>query len=184
VLFGDVNPSGKLPISFPASVNDTLARNPEQYPGDHREVPYTEGLDVGYRWFQANWIKPLFPFGFGLSYTEFQYSDLHIVRPAAANSATVTLRVTNAGKRTGAEVVQLYLGFPHISEDDEAARQLKGFTKVALRPGESKLVSIALDSRSFSYWSVVAHDWKVPSGAFHVMVGSSSQDIRLQGLIE
>jgi beta-glucosidase len=184
VLFGDVNPSGKLPISFPASAHDTLARNPEQYPGDHREVHYTEGLEVGYRWFQANALKPLFPFGFGLSYTEFKYSDLKVVHGSASGSSTVTVRVTNTGKRSGAEVVQLYLGFPPIPEGDEAGRQLKGFSKVALEPGESKLVSIALNARSFSYWSVAAHDWKVPSGVFQVMVGSSSEDIRLQGTIE
>jgi beta-glucosidase len=184
VIFGDVNPSGKLPISFPASVNDTLARNPEQYPGDHHQVHYSEGLDVGYRWFQSNHIKPLFPFGFGLSYTDFKYSDLHIEHDAGSHSAAVTLRVTNTGKLAGAEVVELYLGFPPIPEGDEAQRQLKGFQKVMLRPMESKSISIPLDPRSFSYWSINAHDWKIANGNFKVMIGSSSEDIRLEGVID
>jgi beta-glucosidase len=184
VLFGDVNPSGKLPISFPASVNDTLARNPAQYPGDHIEVHYTEGLDVGYRWFQSNGINPLFPFGFGLSYTTFQYADLRVVRGSGSAYATATFRVTNTGKRAGAEVVQVYLGFPPIAEGNEALRQLKGFRKISLQPGESRVVSVPLDERSFSYWSVAAHSWKIPSGTFKVMVGSSSEDIRLQGTME
>lgn len=181
IIFGDVNPSGKLPISFPASVDDTLARNPAQYPGDHKDVRYSEGLDVGYRWFQANHIKPLFPFGFGLSYTYFQYADLKILHDPGSQAATVTLRVTNTGERSGAEVVQLYLGFPSIPEGDEARRQLKGFTKVALHAKESKLVSISLDRRVLSYWSVGEHAWKVPDGTFKIMVGSSSEDIRLEG---
>ncbi len=184
VIFGDVNPSGKLPISFPASVNDTLARNPAQYPGDHIEVHYSEGLDVGYRWYQSEGIKPLFPFGFGLSYTTFEYADLHIVRGVGSAYATATVRITNTGKRTGAEVVQVYLGFPPISEGNEAQRQLKGFRKISLQPGESRLVSIPLDERSFSYWSMATHSWKIPSGTFQVMVGSSSEDIRLQGTME
>ena len=180
VLFGDVNPSGKLHISFPASANDTVARNPAQYPGDRGKVYYTEGLNVGYRWFKTNGVKPLFPFGFGLSYTQFEYSDLHVVRATSSSPARATVRVSNTGKRSGGEVVQLYLGFPHIAEGDEPERQLKGFKKIELQTGESKLVSIELNRRSFSYWSVAAHDWKVPSGTFQVMVGSSSEDIRLQ----
>jgi beta-glucosidase len=115
ILFGDVNPSGKLPLTFPKSVQDTVGRDPAEYPGDGHTVQYSEGLEVGYRWYQLHKAEPLFPFGFGLSYTTFSYSSLTVVAGRAGmHTATVRFRVTNTGKRQGAEVAQVYVGFPRI----------------------------------------------------------------------
>lgn len=180
VLTGKVNPSGKLPITFPRSVEDTLASNPEQYPGVNGEVHYSEGLDVGYRSYAAHHLAPLFPFGFGLSYTEFGFDALKVSKGPGAAGATVSFKVTNTGKRAGAEVAQVYLGFPSIAEGDEPPLQLKGFRKVMLKPGESKMVEVKLDARAFSYWSEKAHAWNVAQGEFHVMVGDSSANTPLQ----
>src|SRR6185437_3578568 len=123
VLFGDSNPSGKLPLTFPRSVNQTLASNPEQYPGVNDEVKYSEGLEVGYRAYAAHKIQPLFPFGFGLSFTQFMMDGLKVSRESG-NSATVSFKVTNTGKRAGAEVAQVYLGYPPIAEGNEPPLQL------------------------------------------------------------
>ena len=179
VLLGDVNPSGKLPLSFPRSVDQTLAANPEQYPGVNGAVHYSEGLDVGYRAYAASNVTPLFPFGFGLSYTQFKFDAL-AVKQQPGNQATVTFTVTNTGQRAGAEVAQLYLGFPPIAEGNEPPLQLKAFRKVALNPGESKTVELKLDPRSFSYWSEKAHAWQVAPGDFQIMVGDSSANTPLK----
>jgi beta-glucosidase len=180
VLFGDVNPSGKLPLTFPKSVKDTVARDPAEYPGNGHTVQYSEGLEVGYRWYQSHQVEPLFPFGFGLSYTRFSYSGLTVVagRPGA-HTATVRFHVTNIGKRQGAEVAQVYVGFPRIEAGEEAPRQLKGFRKIMLAPGESREVVVALDARAFSYWSIKDHDWRVQPGAYSIMAGPSSQEVPL-----
>ena len=183
VLFGDVNPSGKLPLTFPASVKDTLARNPAQYPGEDGTVHYTEGLEVGYRWFQSHRVKPLFPFGFGLSYTTFAYSDLHVSSAPGSSEAEVRFTLRNTGHRKGAEVAEVYIGFPPIEEGNEAPRQLKGFRKVELAPGESKEVVLKLDARAFSYWSVKSHGWQIQPGSYAIMVGSSSESLPLLALI-
>jgi beta-glucosidase len=181
VLFGDMNPSGKLPLSFPRSLKDTLARNPAYYPGDGRTVDYGEGLEVGYRWYQSHKVEPLFPFGFGLSYTTFSYSGLHIVAgQAGAHTEEVQFRITNTGHRAGAEVVQVYVGFPAIPEGDEAPLQLKGFRKIMLAPDESRAVTISLNPRAFSYWSVKGHAWRIQPGTYSVMAGSSSEDLPLK----
>lgn len=180
VLFGKVNPSGKLPLTFPRSVEDTLAANPEQYPGNGVTVRYSEGLDVGYRAYQAHDVTPLFPFGYGLSYTSFQFSDLKLAMQPGRGHAVVSFRVTNTGRRAGAEVAQLYLGFPPIAEGNEPPLQLKGFSKVMLNPGESKTVRLQLGPRAFSFWSVSRHAWQIASGTFHVMVGDSSANTPLQ----
>lgn len=178
VLFGNVNPSGKLPITFPASVEQTLARNPRLYPGNGKTVYYSEGLDVGYRGYQASNQKPLFPFGFGLSYTTFAFHDLKIT-PNGGQTANVTFTVTNTGKRSGAEVAQLYLAFPSIAEGNEPPLQLKGFSKVALAAGASQTVTLTLDAHDFSYWSTRKHAWTVAAGQFGVRVGDSSADLPL-----
>jgi beta-glucosidase len=183
VLFGKVNPSGKLPLTFPKSVDDTLARNPEQYPGNGKTVHYSEGLEVGYRAFQANNIAPLFPFGFGLSYTTFAYSDLTIQPASAKHTVKVEFRITNTGSRAGAEVAQLYVTFPPIREGNEPPKQLKGFKKVMLSPGESKVVVLTLNPRAFSYWSENAHAWKIAPGDFQVQIGGSSADAPLSAAI-
>jgi len=179
VLFGEVNPSGKLPVSFPKSSQDTLARDPELYPGNGKEVHYNEGINVGYRWFQSNGIKPLFPFGYGLSYTTFGYSKPSVTVLPGHKGVTVAFQVQNTGKLAGAEVAQVYLGFPSIEEGNEAPRQLKGFQKVYLEPGTFKTVQITLNPRAFSYWSTAKHDWVIAPGSYKVMIGASSEDIRL-----
>jgi beta-glucosidase len=174
VLTGEVNPSGKLPLSFPRSVEDTLASNPEQYPGVNGVAHYSEGLDVGYRGYTAHKITPLFPFGFGLSYTEFKFDALKVSKQPGADNATVRFTVTNTGERAGAEVAEVYLGFPAIDEGNEPPLQLKAFSKVMLNAGEAKTVEVKLDTRAFSYWSEKTHAWTVAAGEFQVMVGDSS----------
>jgi beta-glucosidase len=179
VLFGKTDPGGRLPLSFPSRAADTLARDPEQYPGSGGEVHYSEGLAVGYRGFQMDRAEPLFPFGFGLSYTTFHYSDLVVERSRATADlkVLVTFRVTNTGARPGFAVPQIYLGYPDITEGNEPPLELKGFQKVTLQPGETKLVHVALDKRAFSYWSVAAGSWKLANGSFKIALGSSSEDI-------
>jgi beta-glucosidase len=184
VLFGDVNPSGRLPVSFPQSAEDTLARNPEQYPGNGKEVNYSEGIHVGYRWFETNGIKPLFPFGYGLSYTTFSYSKASVAALKGQKGVTVTFDVQNTGKVAGAEVAQVYVGFPAIEEGNEPPRQLKGFEKVNLEPGATKTVKVVLNQCAFSYWSVAKHDWVIAPGSYKVMIGASSEDIRLESATE
>lgn len=183
VLTGKVDPSGKLPLTFPASVNDTTARNPEEYPGVNGVVQYSEKLDVGYRGYAANHITPLFPFGFGLTYTQFSFDGLKVSQKPGSDDATISFKVTNTGKVAGAEVAQLYLGFPPIAEGNEPPLQLKGFRKVMLNAGESKTVTLPLDAHSFSYWSKQAHAWKVAPGTFQVMVGDSSANTPLKASI-
>jgi beta-glucosidase len=180
VLFGKVNPSGKLPLTFPRSVEDTLASNPEQYPGVNGVAKYSEGLDVGYRAYTAHQIAPLFPFGFGLSYTQFSFDGLKVNQQSGSANASVSFAVKNTGKVAGAEVAQLYLAFPEIAEGNEPPLQLKGFRKVMLNPGESKTVELKLDARAFSYWSEKAHAWQVAKGEFEVMVGDSSANTPLR----
>jgi beta-glucosidase len=178
LLFGDANPSGKLAITFPANEQQGPATTPDEYPGDGSVVNFSEGLLVGYRWYDAKNQTPLFPFGYGLSYTTFKYSDLKIER-SPGDPATLKVRITNTGTREGAEVVQLYLGDPAAA--GEPPQQLKGFEKVWLKPGESKTVSMTLNRDSLSVWDETAHDWKLVPGTYAVNVGSSSRDIRLKG---
>lgn len=180
VLFGDVNPSGKLPITFPASVQQTFAQNPAYYPGDGHKVRYGESIEVGYRWYQSQNVQPLFPFGFGLSYTTFSFSDLKVVPGSTgSHSAEVHFRITNTGRRAGAEVAQVYVGFPSLAEGNEPPRQLKGFRKITLAPGKSQEIVVPLHAQAFSYWSVKNHTWRVEPGKYKIMVGSSSQDLPL-----
>ena len=187
VLFGDYNPSGKLPITFPKNLSDVPASTPEQYPGVDKVAHYSEGVFVGYRHYDARGIAPLFPFGHGLSYTSFAYKDLKIspsdITLNGNNDPTVSvdLNVSNTGAVAGAEVVQLYLGMPSASDVPQPPKQLKGFQKITLKPREKAHVHLVLDARSFSYWDVKRHDWAVLPGAYKIMVGSSSRDIRLQG---
>jgi beta-glucosidase len=178
LLFGDVNPSGKLAMTFPANERQGPGASFLDYPGDGMTVDYSEGVLVGYRWYDAKNQQPLFPFGFGLSYTTFRYSDLQ-VEQKGGEQVTVTVRVTNAGKREGAEVVQLYLGSPAAAE--EPPKQLKGFAKVWLKPGESKVVTMPMNKDNLSGWDEENHSWRVYPGTYSVMVGSSSRDIRLKG---
>jgi beta-glucosidase len=180
ILFGDVNPSGKLPITFPVSASDVPANTPQQYPGINDEASYSEGVFVGYRHYDEHNITPLFPFGHGLSYTTFAYSHLALSPGADSRRerVTVSVVVTNSGPRPGAEVVQLYVGIPSTNVP-EPPKQLRGFQKVFLHPGQSKRVTFSLDSQALSYWDVNIHNWVVQKGTYKIMVGSSSRDIRV-----
>lgn len=183
VLFGRMNPSGKLPYTFPKRLTDSSAHvgaDPRRYPGVGGKVWYEEGLMVGYRWFDAEKIEPLFPFGHGLSYTRFNYGALRVLEGQGATLATVEVDVTNAGQRRGAEVVQLYV------QDEQASvarppRELKAFAKVDLAPGETKTVSLPLTQRSFAFYSPERRAWVAEKGGFTLSVGSSSRDLRAQG---
>jgi beta-glucosidase len=148
LLFGDASPSGKLPITFPASEADWPPNTPERYPGVDNKVYYSEGLEVGYGWYQANEITPLFPFGFGLSYTTFEIDSFTVDTSSGqpADSLDVQVRVTNTGTREGSEVVQVYVGYP--AELGEPPKQLRAFEKVTLAPGESQAVTLTLDSNT------------------------------------
>jgi beta-glucosidase len=188
VLFGQADPSGHLPVTFPASASETPVSTPQQFPGVNGQVDYSEGIDVGYRWYDQNNVTPLFPFGYGLSYTTFGYSDLRVTplaRVADGNEeqpmAQVTATVTNTGKVAGADVAQLYIGDP--ASAGEPPRQLEGYQRVSLTPGQSQRVSFTLDARDLSYWSDSANKYVVPDGAFTVYVGDSSAvaNLPLQG---
>jgi beta-glucosidase len=189
LLFGDFNPSGKLPITFPRNVEDLPASTPEQYPGVNGVAHYSEGVFVGYRHFDAGSIDPLFPFGHGLSYTSFSYDNLVIDESSACSSENpdhtfcVDLDVTNTGNCAGGEAVQLYVGMPSTDDVPQPPEQLKRFQKVYLSPGETTHVQFVLDARSLSYWDVTGHLWLVAPGTYQIMVGSSSRDVRLWGQI-
>ncbi len=183
VLFGEVNPSGKLPLTFPRSADDTLAKNKDQYPGDGMTVHYSEGLNVGYRADHANGTEPLFPFGFGLSYTTFHFSGLRVAA-SSDGGATVSFLLTNTGKIAGAEVAQIYVDYPAIAEGNEPRGQLREFRKVMLAPGESKAIELKLTSRSFSYWSEQSHAWERVAGKFTFHVGDSSADTPLTATLQ
>jgi beta-glucosidase len=175
VLYGATDPSGHLPVTFPRSLSQVPASTPAQFPGVGGQVQYSEGIDVGYRWYDAQNLTPLFPFGYGLSYTSFAFSGLRVTPSQLAGRGAVvhvTARVTNTGPVTGAEVAQLYLGDPAAA--GEPPRQLKGFQKVTLGPGRSTVVSFTLDGHDLSYWSDSANGWVVPAGGFRVYVGDSS----------
>jgi beta-glucosidase len=183
VLLGHTNPSGKLEETFPLRLEDTPAYL--NFPDDgSARVLFGEGLFTGYRWYDARRIEPLFPFGHGLSYTSFEYSDLR-VDPATArdtDSVTVTLRVRNTGKRAGQEVVQLYVREqrPHLPRPEQ---ELKAFTKVALDPGAEQEVRFQLGLRDFAVYDPRLAAWTADSGVYDLRVGASSRDIRLQGSV-
>ena len=187
VLFGDVDPGGRLPVTFPASATAyPTAGDPSAYPGVGTDVLYTEGVFVGYRWYDQNNVTPAFPFGYGLSYTTFSYHDLAIQQaaPGSGAVATVSVKVTNTGSRSGSAVPQLYLGLPSPSLTVlQPPRQLRGYSKLSLAPGETQTVSFPLDNRAFSYWDVTSNGWVVAPGCYGVMAGSSSRDLPLQGTI-
>ncbi|GAA3738763.1 glycoside hydrolase family 3 C-terminal domain-containing protein [Streptomyces tremellae] len=180
LLYGDDDFSGKLPVTFPKSLADVPAHTTAQWPGNGTDVQYSEGLDVGYRWYDDQGVEPLFPFGYGLSYTSFGFSGLQIGAADGAGNRTVTATVTNTGSRAGAEVAQLYLGSPAAGEP---AKQLKGFQRVDLQPGASTQVSFTLTPHDLAYWSTSANAWQTPSGAFRIQVGDSSRNLPLTGTL-
>ncbi|MEK3795212.1 glycoside hydrolase family 3 C-terminal domain-containing protein [Paenibacillus sp. FSL R7-0204] len=183
LLFGEVSPSGKLAETFPMKLSD----NPSflNFPGEGDTVEYKEGLFVGYRYYDKKEIEPLFPFGYGLSYTQFEYSRLLLDQTRIQDTATVQVSVTvkNTGSRAGKEVVQLYVSDVE-SRVIRPLQELKGFGKIELQPGEERSVTFTLDKRSFAYYNVQLGDWHVESGRFKIAVGSSSRDIRLSTELE
>ena len=178
ILTGDANPSGKMPITLPAHLEDTAPIALNDY--NAKESLYTEGVFIGYRWFEQQNITPTFVFGHGLSYTNFALTDIALSASniTGGGNITVTVWVENTGKVAGAEVVQLYL---HDIESsvDRPIKELKGFAKVYLAPGESKKISITLTKRDLSFWDVNTNDWLAESGEFQIMLGAAVDDIRL-----
>jgi beta-glucosidase len=180
ILLGEVNPSGKLSETFPQRLEDTPAF--VNYPGT-RDVNYGEGIFVGYRYYEKKKVTPLFPFGHGLSYTSFAYSNISLPTEArAGDEVTVRFMVKNEGAVAGKEIVQVYVR----DEESSLARplkELKGFTKVSLNPGETANVEVSLDQRAFAYYDPYRSEWVVEPGKFEILVGASSADIRLTGSI-
>jgi beta-glucosidase len=205
VLFGDADPGGRLPATFPQREGDipTAAGGMAQYPGTinptsncnlettlptvpcpYYEETYSEGVMVGYRWYDQQRIVPAYPFGFGLSYTRFRFSGLTIEPGTSGEpSATVGVTVTNAGVRNGSAVPEVYVSLPSLPGVPQPPRQLKGFAKVQLAPGQSRRVAMPLDARAFSYWSAAANAWRVVPGCYRIGVGSSSRQMSLSGAI-
>ena len=181
VLYGAVNPSGKLAESIPKKLSD----NPSylNFPGTGHKVNYAEGLFVGYRYYDSKEMEVLFPFGHGLSYTSFEYSDLKVVAESDKNTAVVTVKVTNTGDMTGKDTVQLYIS-DKTGLVTRPVHELKGFEKVELRSGETKTVSFKLDMRSFAYYDTDRKSWEVPAGKYVIEIAHSSKDIALTEEIE
>ncbi len=191
VLTGDANPSGKLPFTWPAKLQDVGAHALDAYPGTWREgkdvidEEYKEDLYVGYRWVDKQKTKPAFAFGHGLSYTQFQLSNLRKSGSEVAADGTMTFTVTvkNVGTKDGSETVQLYI---HDSESsvDRPYKELKGFKKVFLKAGESKDVEITINKRALSFWDVTTNDWKAEAGRFVALVGNASDNLTLKADFE
>ncbi len=179
VLFGDVDPGGRLPATFPAAAGDLpTAGDPTAYPGVLETVQYKEGVLVGYRHYDAKNLAVAYPFGHGLSYTQFDYSAPVITPTTGPGAASVTFDVTNTGTRPGSTVPQLYVGMPEPRAGVvQPPRQLKEFTKLELAPGETRTVTLRLGKRDFSYWDVAADGWRVADGCYRIELGTSSRDI-------
>jgi beta-glucosidase len=204
LLWGDVNPSGRLPLTFPKTQADLPTRTPGQYPGvfsdggairppgdrtSIRQVSYTEGLKVGYTWYDSQNLDPLFPFGYGLSYTSFAYDRLRVA-PAAVGATRgaveVRFQIRNTGQRTGTETPPVYLTLP--SAAGEPGKRLVGFDQVTLQPGQARQVRVIVSSGSpdhpLSYYDTIAHAWQTAPGTYAVQVGSSSRDLPLQATFQ
>ena len=183
ILFGDVNPSGKLAETFPLRLED----NPTYpyYGREGEDAVYREGVLVGYRYYDTKHMKVLFPFGHGLSYTEFEYSDLELSAEKMKDTDTlqVSVIVKNTGNRAGKEVVQLYVA-PKDPEFVRPEKELRAFEKISLEPGESRKVTFSLGKRAFAYWNVTLHDWHVVSGEYEILIGKSSRDIVQQKAVQ
>ena len=180
IVFGDVNPSGKLPITMEKRLRDnpTTANYPTT--SDALSIRYTEGIFVGYRGYEKNHVTPQYPFGFGLSYTNFRYSDLDISKVTSEDSVEVSFTLTNTGQRAGAEIAELYVG-QRDPKIERPPKELKGFWKVYLQPGESKRVTLPLDQRSFAFFNTGRRLWDAEPSTYDILIGASSQDIRLSG---
>jgi beta-glucosidase len=180
ILFGAVNPTGKLPMTFPKKLEDVPAHKLGQYPGNGVKVYYNDDIYVGYRYYDTYGVKPQFAFGHGLSYTKFSFSDLSIKR--SGKTATVSFRLKNTGKVAGAEVAQVYVKQDKTSLP-RPEKELKGFQKVFLKAGESKLVTIQLNEEAFQYYNDLLGKWVMDSGSFQILVGAASDDIKLKGKV-
>ena len=182
LLFGNANPSGKLPVTFPMRLEDTPAYL--NFPGENERTVYGEGIYVGYRYYEKRSLKPRYAFGHGLSYTSFAYSDIKVSaeRCRLGDGLRVSLRIRNTGTMAGAEVVQLYIHDGH-SRLPRPVKELKGFEKVFLEPGEEREVSFTLAERDFQYYDTLYGGWIADSGEFGILVGSSSDDIRLEASV-
>jgi len=182
VLFGDVNPSGRLPITFEKRQEDNPSfSNYYPEPGT-KKVAYKEGIFVGYRGYEHNGTKPLFPFGFGLSYTSFLLAHLTIKNESTGTAAKylVSFDITNSGVRAGAEVAQVYITDTGTGVS-RPPKELKGFVKVNLKPGETQHVTVPLVTRSFAYYDTNDGAWRAPAGRYRILVGKSSDQIELAG---
>jgi beta-glucosidase-like glycosyl hydrolase len=185
VLFGDVDPSGKLPQTWPASMSQLPTVATSRYPGtvdvstNTTNYHYSEGLDVGYRWYDAKHLTPLFPFGFGLTYSQFSFSGLAVTPPAAGHPGQlrVAATVTNTGSRSASDVAQLYIGYP--AQAGEPPRQLKGFQRVTLQPGQSAPVTFTVAPTDLQTWDSTHHAWTTNAGTYRVYVGDSSRSLPL-----
>ena len=179
LIFGTVNPSGKLPVTFPASLSQVPAQTTAQWPGTPTGPVYSEGVDIGYRWYQSQNITPAFPFGFGLSYTKFSFSNLNVGAFNANGTATATATITNTGSVAGADVAQLYVGDPAASQDPP--EQLAGFQRVTLNPGASTTVTFPLTIHDLASWSATDNQWEAQAGTYSIKVGDASSNLPLTG---
>jgi beta-glucosidase len=182
ILFGLVNPSGKLPDTFPRRYEDNPAF--PYYPGENGKVVYGEGIFVGYRHYDAKQVEPLFPFGYGLSYTSFEYSNITVspTKAKAGDEIKVNINIANTGKVAGKEVVQVYVS-DTASSVPRPPKELKAFQKVVLKPSEKKKIEFTLTKEAFAFYDVKSKDWAVEPGEFEILVGSSSRDIKEKGKI-
>lgn len=183
IVFGDVNPSGKLPVSFEKKWEDNATYNSYYDTNGSKHVKYSEGVFLGYRHFDKSSVKPMFPFGFGLSYTTFQYGGLKVSQPGHDGTVNVTFQVKNTGQRIGAEVAEVYVGEQN-PKIERPVKELKGFTRVDLKPGESRTVTVRLDKRAFSYYDVTSKSWVSDPATFDILVGPSSEKIDLRSSVK
>ena len=183
IVFGDVNPSGKLPVSFEKRWEDNATHDSYYDTNGSKHVKYSEGVFLGYRHFDKGNVKPMFPFGFGLSYTTFQYGGLKVSEPRSDGTVNVTFQVKNTGQRAGAEIAEVYVGEQH-PKIERPLKELKGFTRVSLKPGESRTVTVRLDKRAFSYYDVNSKSWVSDSATYDILVGPSSDKVDLRGEVK
>jgi beta-glucosidase len=181
LLFGNTDPSGHLTVTFPTSLSQVPASATAQWPGQNGTVQYSEGVDVGYRWYNSQGLTPLFPFGYGLSYTTYSFSNLHVGTLTAGGDATVTATVTNTGSRAGADVAQLYVDDPAAS--GQPRLQLEGFQRVNLQPGASQTVTFQLSQQNLQYWNSSSNAWATSTGSYGIDVGDSDANLPLTGTL-
>jgi beta-glucosidase len=179
LIFGTVDPSGKLPVTFPVSLSQVPAQTQAQWPGTTAGIDFSEGVDIGYRWYQSQNITPQFSFGYGLSYTKFSFSNLSVGAFNSDGNAKVTATITNTGSVAGADVAQMYVGDPAASDDPP--EQLKGFQRVTLNPGASATVTFPLTIHDLASWSPTDNQWEAQAGAYSIKVGDASNNLPLSG---